>query len=243
MTTKVIIPLPDKDFDTTEVSIPWKHFIEAGFAVTFSTETGNVGQTDPRLLTGVIFGQLGAKPEAIAAYRELEQNDAFLHPIPYDAIDTQQYDILMLPGGHAKGMRQYLGSKVLQQKALEFVQQNKLTGAICHGVLVLARTIDPETGKSVLYGRKLTGLTKRLERLGYYLTAWLLGDYYRTYPTYVQDEVAAALKEKGDFHEGGSIRKPFIVEDGNLITARYPEDAHLFAERLVSKIREQSSVA
>ena len=243
MTTKVIIPLPDKDFDTTEVSIPWKHFVEAGFEVTFSTETGNVGQTDPRLLTGVIFGKLGAKPDAIAAYRELEQNEAFLHPIPYDAIDTHQYDMLMLPGGHAKGMRQYLGSKVVQQKALEFVQQNKLTGAICHGVLVLARAIDPETGKSVLYGRKLTGLTKRLERLGYYLTAWRLGDYYRTYPAYVQDEVAAALKEKADFREGGSIRKPFVFEDGSLITARYPEDAHLFAEKLVSKIREQSPVA
>src|SRR6266566_3313730 len=77
MAKKVIIPLPDKDFDTTEVSIPWKHFVEAGLQVTFSTETGHVGQTDPRLLTGVIFGQLGAKPDAIAAYRELEKNEAF----------------------------------------------------------------------------------------------------------------------------------------------------------------------
>ena len=54
MAKKVIIPLPDKDFDTTEVSIPWKHFIEAGLQVTFSTETGHVGQTDQRLLTGVM---------------------------------------------------------------------------------------------------------------------------------------------------------------------------------------------
>ncbi len=52
MTKQVIIPLPDRDFDTTEVSIPWKHFVEAGLHVTFSTETGQMGQTDPRLLTG-----------------------------------------------------------------------------------------------------------------------------------------------------------------------------------------------
>ena len=64
---EVLIPLPDRDFDTTEVSIPWKTFVEAGLKVTFSTETGQMGQTDQRLLTGVIFGQLGAKPEAIAA--------------------------------------------------------------------------------------------------------------------------------------------------------------------------------
>ncbi len=30
-----------------------------------------------------------------------------------------------------------------------------------------------------------------------------------------------------------------MVEDGNLITARYPEDAHLFAGRLVSKVNER----
>jgi putative intracellular protease/amidase len=237
MAIKVIIPLPDNDFDTTEVSIPWKHFVRAGFEVTFSTEIGKVARTDPRLLTGVIFGQLGAKPDAVAAYRELEQQEAFQHPLPYAAIDTGRYDLLLLPGGHAKGMRQYLESNVVQQRALEFMRQSKLVGAICHGVLVLARTIDPETQKSVLYGRKLTGLTKRLERTGYYLTSWRLGDYYRTYPEYVEDEVTAVLKESSDFCPGGSIMKPFVVEDGNLITARYPADAHLFAQKLIAKMK------
>ncbi len=237
MAKRVIIPLPDRDFDTTEVSIPWKHFVEAGLDVTFSTETGKMGQTDPRLLTGVIFGQLGAKPDAIAAYRELEKIEAFRHPIPYESIDTQEYDLLLLPGGHAKGMRQYLESKVVQDKALEFFKQNKVVGAICHGVLVLARTIDPETRRSVLYGRRLTALTKRLERAGYYLTSWRLGDYYRTYPEYVEDETVKVLKQRSDFMHGGSMRKPFVVEDGNLITARYPEDAHLFAQTLVDRLK------
>ena len=237
MAKRVIIPLPDRDFDTTEVSIPWKHFVEAGLDVTFSTETGKMGQTDPRLLTGVIFGRLGAKPDAIAAYRELEKIEAFRHPIPYESIVTQEYDLLLLPGGHAKGMRQYLESKVVQDKALEFFKQNKVVGAICHGVLVLARTIDPETGRSVLYGRRLTGLTKRLERAGYYLTSWRLGDYYRTYPEYVEDETVKVLKQRSDFMQGGSMRKPFVVEDGNLITARYPEDAHLFAQTLVDRLK------
>jgi hypothetical protein len=104
-------------------------------------------------------------------------------------------------------------------------------------VLVLARTIDPDTGRSVVYGRKLTGLTKLLERTGYYLTFRRLGDYYRTYPEYVEDETVKVLKERSDFIHGGSIRKPFVVEDGNLITARYPEDAHLFAQILVNKVK------
>jgi len=64
-----------------------------------------------------------------------------------------------------------------------------------------------------------------------------LGDYYRTYPEYVEDETVNVLKQRSDFLHGGSISKPFVVEDGNLITARYPEDAHLFAQKLVDKVK------
>lgn len=38
MAKQVIIPLPDRDFDTTEVSIPWKHFVAAGLQVIFSSD-------------------------------------------------------------------------------------------------------------------------------------------------------------------------------------------------------------
>src|SRR5437763_9565196 len=108
MAKRVIIPLPDRDFDTTEVSIPWKHCVEAGLDVTFSTETGKMGQTDPRLLTGVIFGQLGPKPNAFPAYQEPEKIKPFRHPIPYERKDTQENDLLFLLGGLAKGWQQNL---------------------------------------------------------------------------------------------------------------------------------------
>jgi len=53
----------------------------------------------------------------------------------------------------------------------------------------------------------------------------------------VEDETVKVLKERGDFLHGGSIWKPFVVEDGNLITARYPEDSHLFAQKLVDRVK------
>jgi putative intracellular protease/amidase len=49
--------------------------------------------------------------------------------------------------------------------------------------------------------------------------------------------VTGVLKERSDFCRGGSITKPFVVEDGNLITARYPADAHLFAQKLIDKVK------
>jgi putative intracellular protease/amidase len=147
----------------------------------------------------------------------------------------------MLPGGHAPGMRQYLGSALLQTKVAEFWRLERPVGAICHGVLVLARSRDPGTGRSVLAGSRTTCLPKYMERGGFYATAWRLGRYYRTYPAYVQDEVAAALDEPGQLERGPLTVKrgradddepAFVVCDGRYVSARWPGDAYLFARRL-----------
>ena len=232
----ILIPLPDKDFDLTEVAVPWKMLKEVGHKIVFATERGKVAQTDPLLITGVVFGKLGAKKEAISFYRELENAEEFLHPITYDEINVDQYDLLHLPGGHAKGVKQYLESKVLQEKVVQFFKQNKVVGSICHGAVVLARSIDPETGKSIVYKKRMTALTKILERTGYWLTSWKWGRLYRTYPEYTQDEVCRNLSNRNQFVKGNPLT-PLVVEDDNLITARFPDDVYLYAEALINKLK------
>ena len=238
------MPLPDRDFDTTEVAVPWKLLTERGHDVVFATETGgNAPQCDPRLITGVLFGRLGAEPEPIAFYRELERDDRFRAPINWHGLDATAFDGLLLPGGHAPGMRQYLGSAELQDAIGAFWATGKPVGAICHGVLVLARSNDPRTGASVLANTRTTCLPKYMERGGYFATAWRLGRYYRTYPEYVQDEVTAALRSPTQFIRGPrTLRRgtrtddapAFVVEDGNYVSARWPGDSYLFAERFAA---------
>src|SRR3954466_11673971 len=140
---KVLVPLPDRDFDTTEVSVPWHHLREHGHEVVFATENAGVPACDPLLLSGVLFGKLGADPEPAAFYRELAASPEFQAPISWDAIEPDAYDGLLLAGGHAKGMRQYLASSLLQSKVAAFWALGRPVGAICHGVLVLARSADP----------------------------------------------------------------------------------------------------
>jgi len=233
----ILIPLPDRDFDTTEVSIPWKYLTGRGIRVVFATEEGRTSETDPRLLAGVLFGRLRAKPDAVAAYREMREDGSFRRPITYREIDPSRYDAILLPGGHAKGMRQYLDSELLRQKVFSFYRSGRIIAAICHGVLVPARTFDPATGRSIIYERRVTALLKALERTAYYMTAWKLGDYYRTYPEYVEDEVTRALKVPENFARGRSVREPFVVEDGIFITARWPGDAQAFAERIADRVK------
>lgn len=77
-------------------------------------------------------------------------------------------------------MRRYLGNETLQSKIATFKKTQKPVGAICHGVLVLARSRDPESGKSVVERRRTTCLTKPMERTACFISFWKLGKYYRT---------------------------------------------------------------
>ncbi len=246
--SEILIPLPDRDFDTTEVSVPWRLATRRGHRITFATEQGGARPAcDPRLLSGVLFGQLGADDEPIAFYRELGQSKEYSEPVAWDAIDPAAYDALVLPGGHAPGMRQYLGSAALQAKVAAFWKLGRPVGAICHGVLVLARARDLDTGASILRGTRTTCLPKYMERSAYLLTFWKLGRYYRTYPAYVEDEVRSALADPNvQFTPGPTVltargtatddSAAFVVEDGRYVSARWPGDAYLFAKKLLARL-------
>lgn len=242
---RILLPLPDRDFDVTEVAVPWWLLREAGHEVVFATERGgSPPEADPLLLTGVVFGKLGAEAEPREFYRRLVGDSAFRHPVAWSGLRPEEYDGLVLAGGHAPGMRQYLGSEALQEKVGRFWHTGRPVGAICHGVLVLARTIDPATGRSVIAERRTTCLPKYMERSAFYLTAWRRGRYYRTYPAYVQDEVVSALDESARFERGPvELRRrgtatddspAFVVQDGNYLSARWPGDAYLFARRFIA---------
>jgi len=233
---RVLLPLPTHDFDVTEVVVPWRALLEAGHEVVFATPEGAPARCDPLLLTGVVFGQLGARPENVALYGDLERHPPFLSPLAYAAVDPVGFDALLLPGGHAPGMRSYLGSAVLQDLVVALWKREVPIGAICHGSLVLARSIDPETGHSVVHQRTMTCLPKWMEWSAFALTFWKLGRYYRTYPAYVQDEVedAGADVVRGPLHN--DYDRPFVVEHDRLVTARWPGYAAAFAQRFVDRL-------
>ena len=237
---RVLVPLPDRDFDTTEVAVPWKLLREAGHTVVFATEAaGTRPACDPLLLTGVLFGQLGADPEPKRFYEALAASPELAATIAYGAIEPAAFDALILPGGHAPGMRQYLASEVLHGKVAAFMATGKPVGAICHGVLVAARA-------GALRGRRTTCLPKYMERTAYFLTAWKLGRYYRTYPAYVEDEVKSLLAAETDFVRGPTTLTArgtrdddgaaFVVEDGAYVSARWPGDAYLFAKKMLARL-------
>jgi protease I len=244
----VLMPLPDEGFDPTETGVPWRTLRQCGHNVVFATPTGEIGRPDPRMLTGEGLGILAAVLKAdnngLSAYREMSTTAEFQRPLSYAEVRVENLDGLILPGGHAKGVRPYLESNLLQTIVAHFFAAGKPIGAVCHGVLVAARSRGPD-GKSVLYGKRTTALTKFMELTAWALTFLYLGDYYRTYQTTVEDQVRSVLAARADFIRGpmpmvrdspNRLSAGFTVRDGNYLSARWPGDAHRFSSDFASMV-------
>jgi putative intracellular protease/amidase len=231
---RIIIPLPNFDFDPTECAVSWEIVKKAGYEVEFATADGSLAVGDKMMLTGegldpwgwipllkkfrLIGLALRADRFGRSAYRALQQDANFLHPRRYSDLKVEDYDGMLLPGGHAPLIKQYLEDETLQNFVADFFEttdasdQHKPIGAICHGVILAARAVSAKTGKSVLYGRKTTALTWALEQSAWRLTKYFARfwdpDYYRTYMEKpgdpvaywsVESEVKRALENDDDF--------------------------------------------
>jgi protease I len=246
----ILMPIPDIGFDPSETSIPWKVLKDNHIDITFATPSGQAGKADFRMLTGAGLGiwkkVLMANADALNCYSLMTKDKNFISPIKYADIDPADYSGIILPGGHAPGMKAYLGSETLQNIIVRFFEEQKPVGAICHGALLVARSINPQTGKSVIYDYKTTALLKSQELAAYYLTFLWLGRYYRTYPITVEDEVKSFLIDKKNFLRGnwGLIRDSindtshsFSVLDRNYLSARWPGDAYHFSFEFLKLIK------
>jgi len=231
---KIIIPLPHNDFDPTEVSIPWQIMKNAGFEIFFSTPDGQQAHADPMMISGegldpwgwipllkklkLVGLLLRANKSARTAYGHLCQDKHFQNPLRYDQLNVSDFDGMLLPGGHAPKMRPYLEDSVLQTFIVDFFEQtnelnlHKPVAAVCHGVLLAARSISNKTGQSVLFGKKTTALTWEFEKSAWNFTRFFArfwdSNYYRTYQEgpkdpagywSVEHEIKRLLESEGDF--------------------------------------------
>ncbi|MBV8786576.1 MAG: DJ-1/PfpI family protein [Mycobacterium sp.] len=226
----VLIPIPDRDFDPTEVAVSWRVLTRNGHHVVFATESGEPGEADDVMVTGrgldvwstlpvlgaipIVGLMLRANKDGREAYRDMVRSTEFQRPATWAQASLDGVDALLLPGGHrARGMRSYIDSDILHQLVVDAFAKPVAVAAICHGVLLAARSVDPGTGRSVLYGRKTTALTWAMERLAWRLTRitrFWDRDYYRTYSEEpdqpsgymsVQSEVTRALEDPADFRD------------------------------------------
>ncbi len=115
-------------------------------------------------------------------------SDEMRHPLSWSdpGFSLDPFDVVMLPGGHDKAVRQIIDSGRVHGLLVNYFPQTrrpagrKVVAAICHGVMVLANARDG-AGHSVIRGCLTTTLPARMEQAAYWGTRAFLGDYYKTY--------------------------------------------------------------
>ncbi len=257
---RVVVLLPARDFDPSEAAIGWRVLIDADHTIDFATPDGRPAVADEMMLTGQGLDPWGAIPllrklpligllmranrDARKAYAEMTADPRYLAPRRWEVVDASAYDGLLLPGGHrARGMRDYLESKILQDIIVRFFEETKPVAAICHGVLLAARSISKNTGRSVLWGYQTTALTWAFEN-----SAWSVArftrfwdpDYYRTYPEQagqprgymsVQQEVTRALARPEDFRDVPSDDPHYRRKTSGLVRDTRDDETAAFVVR------------
>lgn len=249
---RILMPLPSMDFDPTESAVPWRFLKQHGHEFVFATPDAKPAMADQRMIDGNGLGLLRpffiADKNGRSAYDEMQQSSEFLSPIAYDDIDIDLIDAILLPGGHAKGMKPYLESSLLQTMIASHFEAKKPLAAICHGAVLAARSKRSD-GKSILHGFKTTALLQKQEILAWQMTRLWLGNYYRTYDQSVQTEVTAALANTNDFIEGPmplthdsdkNLKPGFVLRDRHYLSARWPGDAHNLANELQKMLSQEA---
>lgn len=145
---------------------------------------------------------------------------SFQSPLSWSSPDFSllSYDLVFLPGGHDKGVRQIIDSPTIKRLLVSYFPLTKkesgsggkkesepagkkVLAAVCHGVMVLSEALvfdeegeEKDEGKSVMRECTTTALPAVFEGVAYQGTRLWLGDYYLTYGK-GSDSVETAVRQ------------------------------------------------
>ncbi len=130
--------------------------------------------------------------------------------LSFDQIKIGDYSAITFSGG-AGAWTDYFPNKTLHQVLIQAISKKEMiVGLICAGTGILA-TANNLDGKTPQFKKRhVTGYA----------------------------EVSGLLKTLGQVqYDSGDLTKPYVVEDGNLITGRDPSSSKLFGEVIIKRLK------
>ena len=201
-----------------EFATPYYKLADSGAQVTLATPKGGQPPLDPKsdepenqTDSSKRFHQDSALKEKLSKTLKLSE------------VKADDYDAVFYPGGH--GPLWDLSDDPVSIKLIEtFWAQGKPVAAVCHAPIALKGAKD-QNGDPLVKGKKVTGFTNE-EEDAVQLT--------KVVPYLVEDE----LKKAGGDYKKIENWKPFLQQDGNLITGQNPASSDLVAEALLATLKK-----
>ncbi|WP_024326286.1 type 1 glutamine amidotransferase domain-containing protein [Thioalkalivibrio sp. AKL19] len=196
-----------------EFAEPYDRFRKAGFEVKVASPKGGPVPLDPKSLEASHAG-----PAAVAAQEALDDT------IRLDAdMNHGSYAAIFFPGGHGT-MFDLPENPHVQRLVAEFMENDKVMGAVCHGPACLVGAMLAD-GSSAVKGRKVAAFTNSEEKAVQLDSAM---------PFLLQDK----LQELGGEVDTADDWADHVVVDGKLVTGQNPQSSKSVADAIVRLLRE-----
>ncbi len=218
----------------SELSHPYYHFTERGYAVEIFSPDGGACTADA-MSDPEDASQWQAEDVISRGYKH---DPAFVQLIEnttsVDGIDVSRFDAIVVAGGQGP-MFTFDRAVNLYEKFVEFYEAGKIAAALCHGVAVL-RYATLSSGEPLVKGRTVTGFANVEEDFADE-AVWSIGAMPRgthVMPWRIEDE----LKKLGANYIQAGLWKGFAVRDGNLITGQQNFSGSETAEVIIRALGE-----
>jgi len=205
-------------FYLEEFVTPYYHLADQGVQITLASPKGGQPPCDPnseapdaQTETTKRFNQDSALKEKLSKTLKLSE------------VKADDYDAIFYPGGH--GPLWDLAVDPVSIKLIEtFWAQNKPVASVCHGPIVL-KGVKDQNGEPLVKGKKVTGFTND-EEAEMKLT--------EVVPYLIED----VFKELGANYQKAENWKPFLQQDGLLITGQNQVSPGLVADALLATLKK-----
>ncbi len=225
--TRALFVVSEEGYWGEECIEPLETLSAADIEVTVATPSGGPPVIDERSVDPETVGQ-----EAADHIREVHETDERLNdPIPVAEAEAEEYDALVLPGGHGTEWDVNQDKHVRALLAAAVDGEDGKAMILCHAVGILAFARDRH-GAFLVNGREVTGFPNEWEE-GIIDENDCMPDG-RKLPYWVEDEVKAA----GGQWDAELEADTSVTVDGDLITGRGPESSTAAAEQLLEELGE-----
>jgi putative intracellular protease/amidase len=197
-----------------EFAAPYYTFTGKGVKVTLASPKGGQPPIDPKS-----DEPQAQTPATIRFKKDLQLQEILSHTHKLSEVKADDYDAVFYPGGHGP-----LWDLAIDKNSIklieDFYNSQKPVAMVCHAPASL-KNVKALNGEPLVKGRKVTGFTNEEEE-AVQLT--------KVVPFLVED----MLKEHGAHFEKKGAFKPFVIEDGLLITGQNPASSEPAAEKLMA---------
>lgn len=199
-----------------------KEFVEAGYTVHMATPAAKKPTADPLSLE---VKTIGVEKAAFFKRYLASLSKALSKPLSLDNIHMQDYDAVIIPGGHGP-VEDLYKDKDMGKLLFEADRSKKIIGAVCHGQAAFLSAVDSK-GNWLFKGRNMTSFSDAEEmEFGTADNApWLL---------------AATLRKYGANYTCGKNWGDYVMIDGNLITGQNPASSIPMAKAIIEALNEKA---